>query len=132
MLIVAEDTADLEKKKPPKTESAEQLIAHGYGVLKTAKKSPICASSYIGDAGIPLNIPALIVSLFAPFDVRGSNCAGRSRSKVVSVPLAVIGRHWYLRHTHSRSISNARCPHFPLPGRAVRRKYQMVSVAATS
>jgi transposase-like protein len=65
---VAKDTANLEKKKPPKTESAKQFIAYAYGVLKTAKKSPICASFYVGDAGIPLNIPALIVSLFASFD----------------------------------------------------------------
>ena len=68
MRSVAKDTANLEKKKPPKTESARQFIAYVYGVLKTAKKSPICASSYVGDAGIPLNIPALIVSLFASFD----------------------------------------------------------------
>jgi hypothetical protein len=65
---VAKDTANLEKKKPPKTESARQFIAYVYCVLKTAKKSLICASSYVGDAGIPLNIPALIVSLFASFD----------------------------------------------------------------
>jgi transposase-like protein len=68
VLNVTKDNADLEKKKPPKTESARQFIAYVYGVLKTAKKSPICASSYVGDAGIPLNIPALIVSLFASVD----------------------------------------------------------------